>query len=58
MKGFNMQKKITPNMVRNWIGSDNLDTDSLLDLLTELINGEYSISDFQSDVLDYKRNEL
>jgi hypothetical protein len=53
-----MQKKITPNMVRNWIGSDNLDTNSLLDLLTELINGEYSISDFQSDVLDYKRNEL
>ena len=52
-----MEKKITPKMVRDWIGSDNLNTDLLLDLLTELITGEYSISDFQSDVLDYKRNE-
>jgi hypothetical protein len=47
------QKQITKTMVEAWQGSDNLSPDALLDLLTELINGKYTITQFREDVLDY-----
>jgi hypothetical protein len=45
--------QITKNMLEDWVGSDNLDPDSFLDLLGDLINGKYSIELFRQDVLDY-----
>jgi hypothetical protein len=40
-------------MVENWVGSDNMDADSFLDLLVELINKDYPIYDFRADVFNY-----
>ena len=48
-----MTEKITKNMVENWVGSDNMDADSFLDLLVELINKDYPIYDFRADVFNY-----
>jgi hypothetical protein len=45
--------KITVEMVEDWVGSDNLDADSFLNLLTDLVNGKYTIENFRKDVLDY-----
>jgi hypothetical protein len=47
------KKRITKKQVEAWIGSDNLSPDALLDLLTELINNDYTIHNFQFDVLEY-----
>lgn len=50
-------KHITEDMIKAWIGSDNVSVDAFVGLLTELINGEYTIDDFKTDVLTYDRNE-
>jgi len=44
---------ITKAMIEDWVGSDNLDPDSFLDLLADLINEKYTIADFRKDVTDY-----
>jgi hypothetical protein len=44
---------ITKSMVEDWVGSDNLDADSFLDLLTDLINEKYTIENFKKDVTEY-----
>lgn len=46
-------KRITEEQVESWIGSDNLSTNDLIELLTEIINGEYTIPNFRADVLEY-----
>lgn len=48
------QKRITKEQVEWWIGSDHLSPDALLDLLTELANGEYTIPNFRADILSYE----
>lgn len=45
--------EITKDMIEDWVGSDNLDPDSFLDLLTDLINGRYTIENFKTDVAEY-----
>jgi hypothetical protein len=40
-------------MVESWVGSDNMDADSFLDLLVDLINRDYPIYDFRADVFNY-----
>jgi hypothetical protein len=45
--------KVTKDMLEDWVGSDNLDPDSFLDLLTDLINEKYTIENFKKDVLEY-----
>ena len=45
--------RIKSGMVALWIGSDHMNTPDLLNLLTELINKDYSIEDFREDVRDY-----
>ena len=45
--------KITKDMIEDWVGSDNLDPDSFLDLLTDLINEQYTIENFKTDVAEY-----
>jgi hypothetical protein len=40
-------------MIEDWVGSYNLDPDSFLDLLTDLINGKYPIEVFKHDVMEY-----
>ena len=49
---------ITPSMVRDWIGSDNLNVDYLVNLLTELADGRYSTIDFSIDVHEYHQDNL
>jgi len=40
-------------MLEDWIGSDNMDADSFLDLLLDLINGKYPIDLLKQEVLEY-----
>jgi len=44
---------ITKDMLEDWIGSDNMDADSFLDLLLGLVNGNYPIELFKQEVLEY-----
>lgn len=44
---------ITKNMLEDWIGSDNMDSDSFLDLLLDLINGKYPVELFRQEVAEY-----
>jgi len=46
-------KHITEEMIEAWIGSDHLNVPELLQLLSELINKDYSIDDFRKEVSDY-----
>jgi hypothetical protein len=46
-------KRITEEQVEAWIGSDNLSPSDLIELLTEIVNGEYTIPNFRADVLEY-----
>jgi len=46
-------KRITEEQVEAWIGSDNLSPNNLIELLTEIVNGEYTIPNFRADVLEY-----
>ena len=50
--------KVTKDMLEDWIGSDNMDSDSFLNLLLELINGKYAIEVFKQDVLEYAQESL
>lgn len=45
--------KVTKNMLIDWIGSDNMDSDSFLSLLLELVNEEYPLELFKQEVLAY-----
>jgi hypothetical protein len=44
---------ITKQMMENWVGSDNMDADSFLDLLVDIANGNYPADILKEDVLDY-----
>ena len=46
---------ITKEMIEQWQGSDNLGVDDLLELLTDIVNGEYPVDIFKADVLEYHR---
>jgi len=47
-------RPITTDALRQWIGSDSLTIDHALQLLCELLNGQYSIDAMRSDVEDYE----
>ena len=53
---MNQEKTVTPEMIEQWIGSDNLSVDHFLDLLSDIANGEYPAELFKSEVLDYLEN--
>jgi hypothetical protein len=44
---------VTKNQLKDWIGSDNMNSSELVELLHDLINGQYPIDDFKKDVLSY-----
>jgi len=46
---------ITKKVLEDWIGSDNMDADSFLDLLLELLNGDYSIESMKEEVIEYQK---
>ena len=46
--------KITKEMMRAWIGDDNLNVDYLVEVLLEIANEEYSLNSFYTDILDYQ----
>lgn len=48
-----MNTKITKEMMRAWIGDDNLNVDYLIDVLVEIVNDEYSVNSFYNDIYDY-----
>ena len=41
-------------MIADWVGSDHMAHDHLLQLLVEIANGIYTVEEFKQDVLDYK----
>ena len=43
---------ITKKILENWIGSDNMDADSFLDLLIDLLSGEYAIEDMKEEIIN------
>jgi len=47
---------ITKQMIELWIGSDNMSADKLLELLTEIINGQYHADEFRKDVLEFQED--
>ena len=49
---------ITKEMVKSWVGSDNLQPDSFLDLLVEIANGQYPAKEFSKDVSDYQDENI
>jgi len=44
-------------MVEHWIGSDNMSADDFLDLLTEIINEDYPLDTFKTDVLEFMESQ-
>lgn len=44
---------ITEEMIEAWIGTDNMSVNDFIELLTELINGEYTLANFRADVIEY-----
>ena len=47
---------ITEEMVEGWLGSDNMSVNDFIELLTELINDEYTLHNFRMDVIEYYEN--
>jgi hypothetical protein len=50
-------KRITEDMIEAWIGSDNMSVNDFVELLTEIINNEYTLANFRADVLEYHNQE-
>lgn len=46
------KRKFTADNVKYWAG-DNISQEQLLDLLAELVNGEYTPDEFRKDLADY-----
>lgn len=44
---------VTTNQLKDWIGSDNMNCEELVELLGDLINGDYPIEQFKKDVLSF-----
>jgi hypothetical protein len=51
------KKLISKAMVEHWIGSDNMSADDFLDLLTEIINEDYPLDTFRTDVLEFMESQ-
>lgn len=49
---------ITPIMIERWMGSDNLDADSFLELLAEIANRQYAVSTFRDEVVSYSEETV
>ena len=45
---------ITKEMMESWIGSDNMGVDEFLNLLVDIVNGDYPVEVFKKDVLDFQ----
>ena len=43
-------KTFSAGEVRHWIGSDHTDSDSLIELITDLVNKDYSIDQMRKDI--------
>ena len=45
-------KSLTTKEVRHWIGSDHTSSDQLIELLTDLLNKDYSINQMRKDIIE------
>jgi len=45
-------KVLSTGEVRHWIGSDHTSSDQLIQLLTDLLNNDYSINQMRKDIID------
>lgn len=41
--------------LESWIGSDNMNADHLVSLLLDVLNGDYSVSEFKKDVKEHEK---
>jgi hypothetical protein len=46
-------KRITEDMIEAWIGTDNMSVNDFIELLTEIINEDYTLDNFRADVTEY-----
>ena len=53
MNNIHNDNWVTTNQLKDWIGSDNMNCDELVNLLHDLINGNYAIDEFKKDVLSF-----
>ena len=44
----------TKKILENWIGSDNMDPDSFLELLLDLVNGDYSVESMKEEIIAFQ----
>jgi len=44
---------ITKDEVVAWWGSDHMDVNTCMDMLTSIINNRYTVSEFRKDVIQY-----
>ena len=51
-------KTFSTGEVRHWIGSDHTSSDELIQLITELVNKEYSIDQIREDIINSPSNKL
>jgi hypothetical protein len=45
-------KSFSKGEVRHWIGSDHTDSQSLIELITDLLNKNYPIKKMRQDIID------
>jgi hypothetical protein len=45
-------KALSTGEVRHWIGSDHTSSDQLIQLITDLLNNDYSINQMRKDIID------
>ena len=52
-KMMTQNNDITQDMIREWVGSDNLSVPHLISILAEIANGFYRPHELASDVIGY-----
>lgn len=50
-------KAIKKETIRHWLGSDHTDSESLLQLITDLVNKDYTIESFRKDLYESDFND-
>lgn len=55
MTGLPLPETVSPDMVRDYIGSDHLTISELVNVITEICNGDFNVPDLKEAILDYAR---
>jgi len=53
MTGLTIPETVSPDMVRDYFGSDHLTITELVNVITEICNGDLSVKDLKESIIDY-----